>query len=213
MPSESITDLILADTTPFELLGPEQLDWVRTGQVDAYPGRDPRKPVLRWAAGNDLGKTAGTLVKGSGVSPGHVDASNGRRGAVKQTNEYIALMQRILAPTDGSAFEDVVMATMNAAIGGSKDTKVSCPECDHQFVATLDAPGDPRAQKLLMEMLAGGPTKRTETDINMRVLQADLSELVHIAPEKLANAFRPGLSAEEIALRREYVDVRANEDI
>jgi hypothetical protein len=206
-----MVDLATTDLSQYELLGDEQRAWILAGEVDIYPGRNPSKPVLRWTAGNTLGKPAGALAKGSGVSPAHVDAANGRKSGIKQTSEYVALIQRRLSAEDGGAFEDVIEATFTAAIGTSKSTKVTCPECEHQFYATLDAPGDPRAQKLIIETLAGGATKRTETDINMRVLQADLSELVNIDPAQIVNAFRPGLSQEEIERRREYVDIRAED--
>lgn len=190
-------------------LGPQQLEWVRDGEVVVYEGRDPEKPVLRWGPNNNLGKRAGMLVPGSGVSPNHADRQNSLRSSIKRTNEYVALTQRILDPGDGGGFEEVLVATRDSALGVEKDTKVSCPECGHDFVWSIKFPGDPRAQKILIEAMI--PTKKTEIDANVSVTQQQLSVLVEMTPSEMASIFRPGLAEEEIKERREYIEVRSEE--
>lgn len=209
------TDMVAPDEEfdPYAKLGDKQREWIADGQVDVYPGRDPQKPVIRWSAANTIGKHPGALAEGSGVSPRHVDSENGKRGAVKNMNEYVALMQRIASPEDGGAFEKVFMATLATAMEQKKKTDVECPECGHGFKVEVTIAGDPRAQKLVLEMMAGPPTKRTETSIDMRVLQADLSQLIKVDPAMLAEAFRPGLSAEEIKRRQDFVATHADEDV
>ena len=212
IPEKNITDLVLASdpTEQFTGLTMEHRQLLADGQVYASEGRNPNKPVLRWAAGNLSEKRPGSLVPGSGVTISHVDAANARMSRIKQTSEYIALTQRIIGAEDGGAYEQVISATLDSAIGTKKQTKVSCPDCGHSFWAELDAAGDPRAQKLVIEMMQGSAVRRSEVDINMKSVQYDLSELVNIDPKQLIETtFRPGLSADTIKERKDYVDSRS----
>lgn len=214
IPEKNITDLVIA-SDPLEAytgLSMENRQRLADGDVYAYEGKNPNKPVLRWAPGNKAEKRPGSLVPGSGISMSHVDAANGRMSRIKNTSEYIALSQRIIGAEDGGAYEQVISATLDAAIGTKKSTKVSCPDCGHSFWAELDAPGDPRSQKLVIEMMQGSAVKRSEVDVNMKSVQIELSELVYVDPKDLiSTTFREGLSREDIQARREYVDERSKD--
>lgn len=207
------TDTILAvdtiDDYPWPKLAEDARQRIALGDYEVHPGRDPEKPVLRWAAGNSAGRRAGSLAKGGGVSPNHIDAENARKGRIKMTSEYLALAQRIIDANDGGGFEEVLEATRETAIGTTKVTRVQCPECNHRFDAELVAPGDVRAQKLILETFLGPGVRRSEVDINMKTIQMDLSQLVDMDPKDVVNTiFREGLTPEEIERRKEYV--RAN---
>ncbi len=207
--TEALTVETLVNDYP--LLGPEQISWIANGDVDVSPGKNPQKPVLRWASGNAQGRRAGALAPGGGAGINHKGAENGRKGAIKNTAEYLALAQRILSPEDAGGMEEVLQATRDSAVGTTKHTKVDCPECGHRFTAELKAPGDPRSQKILIELMIGGPVRRSEIDINMKSLQIDLSELVELDASQLADLFRKPLSPEEVQARRDVIDIDVEE--
>lgn len=199
--------IVIDDLTHYTGLGDEQIQWIRDEQVVVYPGRDPAKPVLRWAGTNTLGKHPGALAPGSGVSPGHVDSVNGKRGAIKNTNEYMALAQRILDSDDGGGFEKVLEATIRAATGSKGTEEFDCEECGHHNVVEIRRAPDPRAQKVLIETILGKPVQRAEVDMTLKSLQVTLSELIDIDPSEL---IRPGLTPEQVAERQRYVEERAD---
>lgn len=201
--------LPVAPDDEFPGLDADAQNWVRQGQVDVYPGRDPGKPVIRWAAGNTLGKHPGALAPGSGVSPRTPSAENGKRGAIKQTAEYKALMQRILSADDGGAFEEVIQGMIHAAKGGTRIVKYDCEECHHENRVEIKDPPNPLAGKALIEFMIGRAPQHTEVDVNAKILMQELSVLTTINPQDFIT---PAFTPDEINERKRIVEATIVKD-
>ena len=184
-------------------LSEELQEWVKQGQVDLYPGREPGKPVVRWAAGNLRGGHPGALVPGSGRTPNAVDAANGRKGAIKHTEEYKALMRRILSSEDGGAFESVMQGMIEAATGARKIQKYNCEHCGEENRIETIIPPNPIAGKALIEFMVGRAAQYAEVDVNAKVLLQELSILTAINPKDF---MVPGFTPEQIEERKRIVD-------
>lgn len=193
----------------YSALGPEQQQWVKDDQVIMYPGREPGKPVIRWSASNSLGKHPGALAPGSGVSPKHMDALNAKRGALKQTSEYKALLQRILTTEDGGGFDKIVGGMITAAMGAVRRVKFQCEHCGEKNDVTIQDPPNPLAGKTLMEFVLGRAPQYTEVDITARVLATSLAELMDVKPSDFASA---GFTPEEVADRQRIVEAMVVRD-
>jgi hypothetical protein len=194
---------VVEDVSMYTGLSEENRELITLGQVVVWPGRDPAKPVLRWATDNVRRGKPGSVVLGSGVSPRHVDADNGRKGGFKNSTAWLELLQRRLDADDGGGFEAVIEGMFTAAVGGIKIEQHECSECGTVDEIEFSTPPDPRAGKILMEFLVPKPTQRTETDVHMTVIQAKLSELIDISAEDIASH---ELTDEEIETRRRIVE-------
>lgn len=175
-------DLQVPQTSDQYELSDEHRGLLDAGEVVAYPGRDPLRPVLRWASGNSRGRQPGALVPNTGVGPNHVDGANGRRGALKQMEEYRALFERIVTPEDGGQFEELVQSMMRISTGWEETVRaeVQCPHCEgrHEATFAVTKPPDPRAGIKMIEFLIGTAMQQTHGSLDVSVIQARLAELV-----------------------------------
>lgn len=194
---------VIEDASVYTGLTEENRELIRTDQVVVYPGRDLAKPVLRWAPNNVRGGKPGALVLGSGVTPRHVDADNGKRGGFKNTTAWLELLQRRLDADDGGGFEAVVNGMFDAAVGGVKIELHDCSDCGFTNAIEVRTAPDPRAGKILMEFLVPKPTQRSEVDVQMTSIQIKLSELIEIKAEDIA---AHQLTDVEIELRKAAVE-------
>lgn len=142
------------------------------GSVRVSPGRDPEKPVVRWLIGKDKGR----WVSGSGVSPTHVDAENGRKSAVKQMGEYRALLERLVEASDDPEIRGTFAWVIDQLFTAGEGELISkdCPACGAS-VGMYKKP-DVTALKYLVDQVADKPTHRTEIDIEARSIHLELSE-------------------------------------
>lgn len=132
----------LASVLPDELR-----EQVESGELKVFPGQDPNKPVLR-------SSETGLIVKGSGITPKHVDMGQVSRDfAYKRRKNYRSALEEIVsAEGEGrGSFKWFVDKAMEAAEGSP--TPVDCPKCNHHFVANVKKDGNVIVK--MIEMLHG----------------------------------------------------------
>jgi len=196
------------DDDVIRTLDPELLQQVQMGERTLHPGRDAYKPVIRYGP---KGAHPGALAPGSGVSPRHVDVENGRKGAIKQTKEYGALLERIIPANEDAdqwgSFGWLVTQGLRAAEGNKQSKNVTCSECGH--VEAVEFAGKPDANAIikLIEFLRGRATETREIDVRAAHIHKTLEAGVDIS-ELLVHALPP----DEVAARRKALDAaRAQE--
>lgn len=182
-------------------LAPDLLALYERGLVRVEPGRDPAKPVVRWAQGKDKGRFA----PGSGVTPVHFDSENGKKGALKQLPEYRALFERLIEESDDPSIRGSfawIIDYMFEAVEGESITK-ECPECGHN-VYMYKKP-DITAAKYLIDQVAGKPIHRTEVDVDITTRHEELRETfdgtelkVHRIDPMEARRRREALESDEV---------------
>lgn len=123
--------------------------------------------MLRWAHGRERGR----IAPGSGVVVNQADpAINGRKGAWKNTDEYQALLRKVIPaeedPNKRGTFAWLVTQGLNAAEGGDVKMAFTCPECEHDFTQVVWKRPDANAIIKLMEMVHGRAVE--QKDINIR---------------------------------------------
>jgi hypothetical protein len=189
-------------------LDPELLQQVQVGERTLHPGRDAYKPVIRYGP---KGQHPGALAPGSGVSPRHQDVENGRRGAIKQTKEYGALLERIIPANEDTeqwgSFGWLVTQGLRAAEGNRQKKDVTCSECGHIEAVEFAGKPDTNAIIKLIEFLRGRATETREIDVRAAHIHKTLEAGVDIS-ELLVNALPP----DEVAARRKALEAsRARE--
>ena len=189
-------------------LDSELLQQVQQGERTLHPGRDAYKPVIRYGP---KGQHPGALAPGSGVSPRHKDAENGRQGAIKQTKEYGALLERLIPAnedkTEWGSFGWLVTQGLRAAEGNPQKKDVTCSECGHTEVVEFAGKPDTNAIIKLIEFLRGRATETREIDVRAAHIHKTLEAGVDIS-ELLVNALPP----DEVAARQKALDnARAQE--
>jgi len=189
-------------------LDPKLLQQVQVGERTLHPGRDAYKPVIRYGP---KGQHPGALAPGSGVSPRHQDVENGRKGAIKQTKEYGALLERIIPATEDTdqwgSFGWLVTQGLRAAEGNRQHKDVACSECGH--IETVEFAGKPDTNAIikLIEFLRGRATETREIDVRAAHIHKTLEAGVDVS-ELFVHALHP----DEVAARRKALDAaRAQE--
>lgn len=175
------------------LLTPELRELWEQGEVVVSEGRDPEKPVVRWASGSKRGQYA----PGSGVTPFHVDGDNSRKSAVKRTHAYRELLQSVVDEERFAWLLDKIFETVE----GFSETK-ECPECGTPVTFEKRPQAGPALK--LIEQLAGKATERKEVDVEMRSIHAELE--ARVDPKEL---IVHRLDPQERARRAEAVEAQA----
>ena len=148
-----------------EQLSEEHRALVEQGVYSAHPGKT--YPMLRWAAGPRFGQ----LAPGTGVAPNAIDAPTmSRASAHKRTSAYRELLEKYL-PADlddkkRGSLGWILSQGLTALEGGDVVRAVQCPECNHEFSATMWKKPDTNALKVLMEALIGRPDVTKDLNIN-----------------------------------------------
>ena len=153
---------------------------IERGWLTATPGRNPLKPVLRWTARNDLGKVAGSLARGTGVTETHVDGENGRKSGYKRSRPYRDALQHLI-PVEGAAeefgtFAWLVTQGLKAAEGGTQQISLKCNGCGETQKHDVYKRPDSNAIIKLIELVHGRAKESVEIDANVQHLHAMLAE-------------------------------------
>lgn len=196
------------DDDVIRTLDPELLRQVQVGERTLHPGRDAYKPVIRYGP---KGQHPGALAPGSGVSPRHQDVENGRKGAIKQTKEYGALLERLIPANEDTeqwgSFGWLVTQGLRAAEGNRQSKNVTCSDCGHVEVVEFAGKPDANAIIKLIEFLRGRATETREIDVRAAHIHKTLEAGVDVS-ELLVNALPPA----EVASRRKALEeARAQE--
>lgn len=164
-----------------EYVSDEVRQWVENGWASLKPGRDAKKPIITATATHPT-RRVGTRLPGSGVSEKHQDSANGRSGAIKQTQEYQALLRRLVGlgedPEDRNSLAWLVDQIKIGIEGGPITKRVSCPECAHTFMAEMYKQANAMGGIKLVELLTGRAAEFKEVDVNVKALHAQLAETV-----------------------------------
>lgn len=183
----------MSDAELLTLLPPNLRDLAEAGKVVVSEGRNPAKPVVRWAEG----PKRGGFVKGSGVVAAHVDSDNGTRSAVKQTTEYRALMEKLVSlgddPKARGSFAWLMDQMFEAIEGGWTKVEVKCPTCAEEFETQAWKKHDMTAATKLLDRLIPKAPQRTEVDIHATSIHMELEErfdpgtlrVNHVPPQDL----------------------------
>ena len=196
------------DDDVIRTLDPELLRQVQMGERTLHPGRDAYKPVIRYGP---KGQHPGALAPGSGVGPRHQDVENGRKGAIKQTKEYGALLERLIPANEDvnqwGSFGWLVTQGLRAAEGNRQSKNVTCSDCGHVEVVEFAGKPDANAIIKLIEFLRGRATETREIDVRAAHIHKTLEAGVDVS-ELLVNALPPA----EVASRRKALEeARAQE--
>lgn len=166
----------MSDAKLLAFLPPHLLELAEAGDVVVSEGRNPEKPVVRWADG----PKRGGFVKGSGVVAAHVDSENGTRSAVKQTTEYRALMEKLVSlgddPEQRGSFAWLMDQMFEAIEGGWTKVEVKCPTCAEEFETQAWKKHDMVAATKLLDRLIPKAPQRTEIDIRSESIHVELEE-------------------------------------
>ena len=197
------------DNDVIRTLDPELLQQVQSGERTLHPGRAAYKPVIRYGP---KGLHPGALAPGSGVSPRHQDVANGRKGAIKQTKEYGALLERLIPATEDTdqwgSFGWLVTQGLRAAEGNKQSKNVTCSECGHVDVVEFAGKPDANAIIKLIEFLRGRATETREIDVRAAHIHKTLEEGVDVS-ELLVHALPP----DEVAARRRALDAAREQEL
>lgn len=154
---------------------PEEVrDRVLAGELHAYPGKNPLKPVLRDAI-------TGVLVKGTGLSPRAVDVGRiSQETAYKRTKTYRqALEEAVPASSDPKVRRSVgwIIERLEVAMVGEMVTKKSiCSDCGHVDVVDMYRKPDTYAAIKLLELVHGRARETQDINVNMTELHKILEE-------------------------------------
>jgi hypothetical protein len=175
------------------------------GQRTLWPGRDPLKPVIRYGPEHKRRGALAPLGTAGGVGPNHKDVGNGRRGGVKQTKEYQALLERAIPasddPEEWGGFAWLIEQGLEAAEGGDKTVPATCPECSHKFPVIAYKKHDTNAIIKLIEFVRGRATETKQVDVRSVELHAILAEGTDIANVQV-HALEPAV----VAARRQALE-------
>lgn len=132
-----------------------------------HPSKEGSYPVLRWAAGPNLGQLAPGTGQAVGVPDG---AAVGKATGWKNSKPYRQLLEKyISADLDEKkrgSLGWLLSQGMVAVEGGDVTKEVTCPECDHKFSTTMWKKPDANALKLLLEAVIGRADVTKDLNVN-----------------------------------------------
>lgn len=145
---------------------------VVAGELTAWPGKDPKHPVLRYAAGNKAGGHPGALAPHSGHNPEgrHGDgAYAGKSSAWKRTNAYRQVLEDAIK-AEGSAEEWgswawVIKKGLEAIDGGPVMKMAHCT-CGNVFPVEMYRKPDPTIYFKTVEHILGRATETKDINVN-----------------------------------------------
>lgn len=150
--------------TLLDKLNDQDRDLVDRGVLIAYEGKD--YPVLKWG----VGPRTGQLAPGTGVAPATPSAENGRRGSMRQTNEYKELIKRYLPADIESGARGslgwILDQALTAMEGGMVIREFTCSECGEGNSVEVWRKPDVNAIKLITETLVGRAAEQKDININ-----------------------------------------------
>lgn len=156
-------------------LSEEHRTLVEAGVYTVFEGQD--YPVLRWAFGNKKGQ----YVEGTGLPVNHVDLGLiSKRTGIKRTQEYKALMERLIPPDADSkkygSFGWLINQGFVAAEGVDVVKAVTCPSCSVEFSVKMFKRPDGNALIKLIEMMVGRASEQKEINIRAEQIYRLLDE-------------------------------------
>lgn len=149
----------------------EVLDRFLDGTWIVLPGKNPEKPVVR-------SRAKGSIVKGSGITPGHNDMGQiSKDFAHRRTASYREALEKIVS-VDGPAdqrgsFAWFLQRAMDAADGSPAGVK--CPECQHYWIHPFGKKDGSVIVKLI-EMLHGKAQEVKEVNLKVQAMQEILED-------------------------------------
>lgn len=158
-----------------DLLTDEHRALVERGIYTIHPGA--AYPVLRWAAGPNLGAYA----PGSGIPVNHNDIGQiGRQTAYKRTAEYQELMRKYLPAdlddTKKGTLGWILKQGMEAIEGATVSKKVTCNQCGHEQNVGMYRRPDGNVLVKIVELLVGRAAEQRDVNINSEAMYHIIDE-------------------------------------